>query len=130
MSGSAGRTSHESSATAGVTSSATCALDETAISVASRSFPREAITIAPPCSAALPTIATITAAMKNCDRPTDSANACSECTSVSLISAVTSVAAPSATRETENDQPPSAASSPLSSCSRLCRRSESLVTAP
>ena len=32
-------------------------------------MPRRAVTIAPPCSAALPTSATITAATKNCDRP-------------------------------------------------------------
>ena len=53
--------------TTGITRSATCALEEIAISVASFILPRRAITTAPPCSAALPTIATITIEMKNSD---------------------------------------------------------------
>ena len=54
--------------TTGMTNRPTCALEEIAISVASFIFPRRAITTAPPCSAALPTIATITIAMKNSER--------------------------------------------------------------
>ena len=57
-------------ATAGATKTATCIDDVIAISVASVVLPRCAITTAPPCSAALPTIATITTAMKNSFRPT------------------------------------------------------------
>ena len=59
----------DSSAAAGATNTATCAEDEIAISLASFVRPRRATTIAPPCSAALPTIATITTAMKNSDQP-------------------------------------------------------------
>ena len=61
--------------TTGITRSATCALEEIAISVASFILPRRAITTAPPCSAALPTIATITIAMKNSERCAASAKA-------------------------------------------------------
>ena len=43
---------------------ATCALEARAISAASLMLPRRAMTTAPPCSAALPTIATMTAATK------------------------------------------------------------------
>ncbi len=67
--------SSASSVTTGTTRSATCALEEIAISLASRIFPARAMTIAPPCSAALPTIATITTAMKNSLRPTAVAKA-------------------------------------------------------
>src|SRR5438045_5340168 len=55
----------ERSVTTGTTSSPTWALEEIAISLASRIFPLRAMTIAPPCSAALPTTATITIEMKN-----------------------------------------------------------------
>ena len=47
---------------------ATCALDDSEISVASLILPRRASITAPPCSAALPTIATITTATKKSDR--------------------------------------------------------------
>ena len=50
--------------TAGIRKTATWALEESAISVASFTWPRCATTTAPPCSAALPTMATITAATK------------------------------------------------------------------
>jgi hypothetical protein len=72
--------------------SATWALDETAISVASRIFPRRAITIAPPCSAALPTTATTTTEMKNCESPAAFAKPSSEWTRISLVTAVAVVA--------------------------------------
>ncbi len=58
------------------------------------------MTIAPPCSAALPTIATITAAMKNSDAPTADAKPWIDFTSSSLTIAVAPVVAastPSAT---------------------------------
>ena len=83
------------SAAAGATKTATCAADETAISVASLILPRRATTIAPPCSAALPTIATITIATKKSESPADSPNASSEPTSISETSAVATVATPS-----------------------------------
>ena len=104
-------TANESSTTAGMRNTATCALDEIAISEASSIFPRRAITTAPPCSAALPTSATITAAMKNSDRPTAFANPSSEWTRISLISAVTAVAPPSAMSARESDQASSRGSS-------------------
>jgi hypothetical protein len=81
---------------AGVTKTATCALDETAISVASLSLPRRAITIAPPCSAAFPTTATMTIEMKNCESPAALAKPSSECTRISLMTAVAPVASASA----------------------------------
>ena len=59
-----GSISHEIKATAGMRKTATCALEASAISAAIVIFPRAATTTAPPCSAALPTIATITAATK------------------------------------------------------------------
>ena len=59
--------------TAGMRNTATCAAEASAISAASVIFPRAATTTAPPCSAALPTIATITAATKNSDTPIFSA---------------------------------------------------------
>ena len=58
-------------------------------------LPRRAMTTAPPCSAALPTIATITAETKKSLRPAWSANDSSEPTSTSATNAVTTVAAPS-----------------------------------
>ncbi len=61
---------NESRHTTGVTKTATCIDEVTAISVARVVLPPRAITIAPPCSAALPTIATITTAMKNSFNPT------------------------------------------------------------
>src|SRR5205823_8581942 len=90
--GGGGRTGHDGSATAGATNTATWALDEIAISVARRIFPRRAITIAPPCSAAFPTMATITTAMKNSERPTLCAKSSSEWTRISLTTAVATVA--------------------------------------
>ena len=89
---------NDSRATAGMRKTATCALDEIAISDASTMPPRRAITTAPPCSAAFPTIATMTVAMKNSDRPAARAKPSSECTRISLMSAVTAVASPRATR--------------------------------
>ena len=53
------------------------------------------MTTAPPCSAALPTIATITAAMKNSLAPIADAKPLSECTRISLTSAVATVASAS-----------------------------------
>ena len=60
-----GSIAHEMIATAGMRNTATCAPDARAISAASLMLPRRAMTTAPPCSAALPTIATMTAATKN-----------------------------------------------------------------
>ena len=54
------------------------------------------MTIAPPCSAALPTIATTTTAMKNSPSPTAVAKAWSEWTRISLTQAVAAVAIASA----------------------------------
>ena len=65
----------------GATKTATCVDEDTAISAPSPELPRRAVTIAPPCSAAFPTSATITAATKNCDSPKLSPNASSELTS-------------------------------------------------
>ena len=121
-------TANDSSTTSGVTRSATCAADETAISDGSRYFPREAITTAPPCSAALPTIATITAAVKNVESPTASANALSEWTRISLTSAVTTVAAASTASDDRRVQS-DCATWPDSAWRRLCRRSPCTVTA-
>ena len=59
-----GSIAHERSATAGMRKTATWAPEESAISAARSTLPRCATTTAPPCSAALPTIATITAATK------------------------------------------------------------------
>ena len=59
----------ERSATTGATKTATCVDDETAISAPSPELPRRAVTIAPPCSVAFPTSATMTAATKNWLRP-------------------------------------------------------------
>src|SRR6188472_4338793 len=103
-----------SSVTTGTMSSPTWAAEEIAISVASRIFPLCAITIAPPCSAALPTIATMTTAMKNSLRPTASANAPSEWTRISLTQAV----APVVTARTASAVPSDHVPSPGSSCSR------------
>ena len=64
-----GSISHEISATAGMRNTATWALDASAISAASLIFPRWATMTAPPCSAAFPTIATMTAATKKSDSP-------------------------------------------------------------
>ena len=97
-------TSHESSATAGATNTATCIDEVIAISVASSVFPRWAITTAPPCSAALPTIATITAAMKNSCRPTARPNASSELTRISETTAVAAVATVSQSSAFRSDQ--------------------------
>ena len=114
--------------TAGVTSTATCALDETAISDARRRFPpRRASTTAPPCSAALPTIATITIETKNCDRCTSCANVFSEWTRISLTKAVSAVAAASAPSVTGRLHAPSG-SAPLSRCCSRCRRRPHVVT--
>ena len=55
-------------------------------------LPRRAVTIAPPCSAAFPTSATITTATKNCDRPSCSTKSSSEPTSASDTNAVATVA--------------------------------------
>ena len=95
VSGSSCVNSSERSITTGATSSATCALDEIAISLASFIFPARAMTTAPPCSAALPTIATITAAMKNSLAPIADAKPLSEWTRISLTIAVATVATPS-----------------------------------
>ena len=103
---------NETSATTGMTRSATWALDEMAISVASFILPRLAITTAPPCSAAFPTTATITNEMKNSERCAACANASSEWTRISLIAAVATVAAASARSETFRLQPPAAPSCP------------------
>ena len=58
--------------------------------------PRWAVTIAPPCSAAFPTSATITAATKNCDSPSRSPNSVIDPTSASETKAVATVATVSA----------------------------------
>lgn len=63
-----------------------------AISVGSSTLPRRARRTALPCSAALPTIATITTATKNCERCASSAKVSSEPTSMSVTEAVTKVA--------------------------------------
>ena len=83
---------------------ATCAPDESAISAASCTLPRCATTTAPPCSAALPTIATITAATKKSERCAFSANVSIEPTRISAISAVTTVAAASTPIALDNAQ--------------------------
>ena len=71
-----GRTRSERSVTERDDEQRHLGVDEIAISLASRIFPRRAITIAPPCSAAFPTIATITTADEElADRPTGLANA-------------------------------------------------------
>ena len=97
--------------TTGTTSRPTWALEEIAISLASRIFPLCAMTIAPPCSAALPTIATITTAMKNSLRPTAVAKASSEWTRISLTQAVAPVATASAASAAGSDHAPVAGSS-------------------
>ena len=89
-----------------MTNSATCIEEVTAISVASVVLPRCAITIAPPCSAALPTIATITTAMKNSFKPTARPKWSSECTSVSETNAVATVATASSSSDFRSDQAP------------------------
>ena len=122
-----GSIAHEMIATAGMRNTATWAPDARAISAASLMFPRRAITIAPPCSAALPTIATMTAATKNSLNPAASANTSSDPTRISATSAVTSVATPSTSSEARSDQPANAASSDV--WSSWCRRNERHVTA-
>ena len=113
--------------TTGATSSATCALDEIAISLASFIFPARAMTIAPPCSAALPTIATITAAMKNSLAPTALAKASSEWTRISLTNAVATVAAASTT--SARRQRPGARDGLRALLAPRCRRRLRRVTA-
>ena len=66
------RSPRRGAATAGMRNTATWALEASAISAASLIFPRAATMTAPPCSAALPTIATIMAATKKSERPTSS----------------------------------------------------------
>ena len=122
-SGSAGVTTQARRAIAGVTKSATWALDETAISVASRIFPRRAITIAPPCSAALPTTATITIEMKNCERPAAFAKPSSEWTRISLVTAVAVVARASVISARRSDHASARSSYPDSAC--VCRKPRS-----
>src|SRR5207344_1726710 len=85
-----------------------------------------ATTIAPPCSAALPTIATITAATKKSLRPACSAKTSSEPTRISATKAVATVAIPSTRSERRSDQP--LISSSDETCSAWCRRSEYHVT--
>ena len=65
------------------------------------------MTIAPPCSAALPTIATMTTAMKNSLRPTAVAKASSEWTRISLTQAVAPVATARAASAAGSDHAPS-----------------------
>ena len=89
-------------------------------------FPRRAITIAPPCSAALPTIATITAATKNCESPSAWPNASSEWTSSSETNAVATVATPSATSAARSSRRPRRR---LRSCAAGWRRRLRNVTA-
>ena len=93
----------ETIAATGATNTATCIEDVIAISVARSVLPRFAITIAPPCSAAFPTIATITTAMKNSCRPTALPNACSEWTRISETNAVASVATASVASDARRD---------------------------
>ena len=69
------------------------------------------MTIAPPCSAALPTTATTTTAMKKSLRPTAFANAPSEWTRISHTHAVAAVATARVTSAVVSDQVPSPGSS-------------------
>ena len=91
-----------------------------AISVASCVLPRCAITTAPPCSAALPTIATITTAMKNSLSPTALPKSVSEWTSTSDTSAVATVATASTASASVSDQ--AVAGTSPRSASRWMRR--------
>ena len=84
-------------------------------------LPRWAITIAPPCSAALPTIATITTAMKNSLRPTALPNASSEWTRISETNAVATVATASSS-ERRSAATTRCASGAARSASRWMRR--------
>ncbi len=93
-----GSIAQERIATAGTRNTATCALDESAISAASLIFPRAATITAPPCSAAFPTIATITAATKKSESPAFSANVSIEPTRISATRAVID------RRESEDDE--------------------------
>ena len=92
--------------TAGIRKTATCAPDESAISVASLTRPRLATTMAPPCSAAFPTIATITAATKKSLRWAFSAKASIEWTRISATTAVAAVVTPSTRSDLRRLQPP------------------------
>src|SRR6476659_6298784 len=103
VSGSPSPANQESRQTAGVTNTATCIDEVIAISVARVVLPRCAITTAPPCSAALPTIATITAEMKNSFSPTASPKLSSECTSTSETSAVATVDTASTVIDLDSD---------------------------
>ncbi len=117
-----------SNVTAGIRKTATCALEASAISAASLIWPRAATTTAPPCSAAFPTIATITAATKKSDSPTSSANLSIEPTTISAISAVTTVVIPRTPSAVPKLQPAiSGGSSEM--CIRRWRRRESQVAA-
>ena len=80
------------------------------------------MTIAPPCSAALPTIATITTETKNSLRPTAVAKSCSECTRISLTHAVAPVASASMVRDVGIDHVPSPGSAPSRASSWWRRR--------
>ena len=84
--------------------------------------PAAATTTAPPCSAALPTMATITAATKNSDSPTSSANSSIDPTRISATKAVTTVAAESTPSESRNDQARIISGS-SETCISRCRRS-------
>ena len=99
-----GLIAHASTATAGIRKTATCALEESAISVASFTLPRRATTTAPPCSAALPTMATMTAATKKSLRWAFSANVSIEWTRISATTAVAAVAIASTIIESRRDQ--------------------------
>jgi hypothetical protein len=99
-------------------------LDVTAISLASISFPRAAITTAPPCSAAFPTIATMIAETKNCESPTLCANASIECTRISETNAVAAVATASTAIATGMLHDSLEASWPDALCASRWRRSE------
>ena len=119
-------TSGESRATTGATKTATCIDELIAISVASLMFPRCAITTAPPCSAALPTIATITVAMKNSLSPREFPNPRSECTRISEICAVARVAIVSRTSAFRIDHAPTRGA--RRSASRWMRRLRLVIT--
>ena len=83
---------------------------------------------APPCSAALPTMATMIAATKKSERPASSAKVSMVEVSISATTAVTAVATASTPSERLRDQAAMCAGSSEVWCSSLWRRSEYHVT--
>ena len=95
----------------GVTNSATWALEPMAMLIDRSILSLRATSTATQCSAALPTMATTMAPMKNSDRPSDSEAALTEWTRMSDITPTATPAIASITTDLRVDQPQLSSSS-------------------